>query len=312
MENRAHALAAGLFVLTLGLAMILAIWWFRQDHEDRSSYLLETRGGIGGLNNEAVVRYRGIRAGKVESIGLDPKDRRLILVRISIDDDFVVTRGTRAQLTMQGITGLTFIALSDDGSDPTPLTAPEGELPRLTLQPTLLDRLTENADQMVRQFSSVVARMDRILSEKNAANLERTIENAAVASDGLRELPAVMAGLRSALSPENIKRLESTLSHLEQTSGDVKPLVEETRTLVGNLNHLSERLEVLLGSGEAAHITLPRANALMKELTDTSRQFSRLLETLETNPQALIFGRPPVNPGPGENGFSANPPAGRP
>ena len=312
MENRANALAAGLFVLVLGIATALAVWWFRQDREEVSYYLLETRSGVGGLNNEALVRYRGIRAGKVEKIGIDPQDSRFIVVRISLDDDITLTRGTTARLTMQGITGLTYISLDDAGDNPAPLTAPAGELPRITLQPSLFDVLSVRATDVVQQFSTVVARLDRVLNDKNAANLERLIDNAAVASDGLRELPAVMAGLRSALSPENMKRLEATLVNLERTSGDAQPLVNEVRTLVNNLNHLSERVETLLGSGDAAHATLPRANTLMKELTDTTRQFSRLLETLDDNPQSLIFGRPPVRPGPGESGFSASPSPSQP
>jgi phospholipid/cholesterol/gamma-HCH transport system substrate-binding protein len=312
MENRAHALAAGLFIVILGIATALAVWWFRQDREAVSYYLLETRRGVGGLNNEAVVRYRGIRAGKVEKIAIDPKDSRFIVVRISLDDDIPLTRGTTARLTMQGITGLTYISLDDDGNNPAPLTAPDGELPRIALQPSLFDALSVHATDVVQQFAAVTARLDRVLSDKNAANLERLIDNAAVASDGLRDLPAVMAGLRSALSPENMKKLEATLGNLEKTSAEAKPLVTDVRTLVANLNHLSERLENLLGSGDAAHATLPRANALMKELTDTTRQFSRLLESLDDNPQSLIFGRPPVAPGPGERGYSGNQPSTQP
>lgn len=305
MENRAHALAAGLFVLILGLATAAAVWWFRQDRDDRAYYLLETRRGVGGLNNEALVRYRGIRAGKVENIGLDPRDPRFILVRISLDSDLVLTHGTTARLTMQGITGLTYISIDDDGRDPRPLVSADGELPRIALEPTLFELLSANAVDSVRQFSAVVARLDRVLSDKNAANLERMIDNAAIASEGLRDIPAVVAGLRNALSPENMKRLDATLSHLERTSAEAAPLVSDVRTLVGNLNSLSARLETLLGSGESAHATLPRANALMKELTDTTRQFSRLLESLDDNPQALLFGRPSVRPGPGEGGFPA-------
>jgi phospholipid/cholesterol/gamma-HCH transport system substrate-binding protein len=73
------------------------------------------------------------------------------------------------------------------------------------------------------------------------------------------------------------------------------------------MNHLAERVDVMLGSsgGEAAQVTLPRANALMKELTDTSRQLSRLLETIDDSPQALLFGRAQPKPGPGESGFSS-------
>jgi phospholipid/cholesterol/gamma-HCH transport system substrate-binding protein len=171
MESRAHALAAGLFVLILGVVTAAAIWWFRQDHDDKAQYLLETRQGVGGLNTEALVRYRGIRAGKVEHIGIDPRDPRYIVVRISIDDELALTRGTTARLTMQGITGLTYISLDDAGNDPQPLTAPDGELPRIKLEPTLFDALSANAAETMRQFSSVVSRLDKVLSDKNAANL---------------------------------------------------------------------------------------------------------------------------------------------
>ncbi|HWT53951.1 MAG TPA: MlaD family protein [Rhodocyclaceae bacterium] len=312
MENRAHALAAGLFVLILGLATALAIWWFRQDRDEKAYYLLETNKSVGGLNVEAAVRYRGIRAGKVVSIGVDPKDARLIIVRISLDDDYKLTRGTTASLASQGITGLTFIALEDDGSDMTPLTAPEGELPRLALHRTKFEALTENAGEVLAGVDQLLEKLNRVLDDKNIASLNRGVENLSKASESLGELPAVMAGLRQALSPENMQRLNKTLANLEATSEEARPMVKDARVLIGNLNSLSERAEVLLGSGEAAHATLPRANALMKELTDTTRQLSRLLESLDDNPQALIFGRPPAKPGPGERGFGAPQPQTQP
>ncbi len=312
MENRAHALAAGLFVLILGLATAACIWWFRQDRDELSYYLLETKQGVGGLNNEAIVRYRGIRAGKVESVGVDPKDPRFIVVRISLKDDFKLTRGTTATLTMQGITGLTYISLDDDGSNPELLTAPSGELPRLALRPTLFDAMATNAAKMINRLAVMSERLELVLSEKNAANMERTIANVSIASDGLRDLPEVIAGLRSALSPENMKKLNATVAHLEQAAGETPALARDVRQLVASLNQVSERVEVLLGNNESAHATLPRANALMKELTDTTRQLSRLLETLDDNPQSLIFGRPQVRPGPGEAGFSATTGASKP
>jgi phospholipid/cholesterol/gamma-HCH transport system substrate-binding protein len=74
MENRAHALAAGIFTILLGIAAAIAIWWLGQSDDATTSYLLETRRNVTGLNVQAQVRYRGIRAGKVESIEPDQKD----------------------------------------------------------------------------------------------------------------------------------------------------------------------------------------------------------------------------------------------
>src|SRR5438128_1358144 len=121
MENRAHAFAAGLFVIALALCIAAAAWWFSGKRESTRQYLLVSQRAVSGLNPQAQVRFRGIRAGKVEDIELDPKDARNILVVISVDADIPVSRATTAQLNKQGITGLAYILLDDDGSNPEPL-----------------------------------------------------------------------------------------------------------------------------------------------------------------------------------------------
>ena len=70
---------------------------------------------------------------------------------------------------------------------------------------------------------------------------------------------------------------------------------------------LTSRLDKLAGDagGELTNATLPRANALVQELATSSRQLSRLIETIDREPQALVFGRAAPAPGPGEAGFVA-------
>jgi phospholipid/cholesterol/gamma-HCH transport system substrate-binding protein len=291
MENRPHALAAGFFVLIFGIATASAIWWFRQDKEEPAYYILETRDGVGGLNEAALVRYRGLRAGKVEKISIDPKDPRLIIVRVSLNKDIELTRGTTATLAMQGLTGLTFVALNDNGQDTTPLTAPAGELPRITLAPTLVDVLSGHAVDTMRQLSSVMARLDGALNDKTTAHLEQLLANVATASEGLRDLPQVMTELRA------------SLRNLQQASVDAKPMVADIRTLITNLSQVSERLDTILSNGDTSQAVLPRVSQLVRDLSETSQQFSRLLENIDDNPQVLLLGRPPVRPGPGEPGF---------
>ena len=135
MENRAYALAAGLFTLLLGLAAAGLIWWLGQNKQDVAYYILEGRDNVTGLNAQAAVRYRGIRAGQVENIDIDAKDRRLILVRISLDARYPLTAGTVAKLNTQGVTGLAYIQLEDDGNDTRPLVGKDGETPRIAAQP---------------------------------------------------------------------------------------------------------------------------------------------------------------------------------
>ena len=50
MENRAHALMAGLFSLLLGVSVLAALWWFGGKPEASNQYLVVTRKTISGLN----------------------------------------------------------------------------------------------------------------------------------------------------------------------------------------------------------------------------------------------------------------------
>lgn len=307
MENKSHALAAGIFTILFGIAAAIAIWWLGQSDATTTTYILETRRNVTGLNVEAQVRYRGIRAGKVEAIEPDAADPRLILVRINVDDRFTLTRGSTAQLGYQGVTGLAYVQIEDDGSSIEPLAAKDGETPRIVLRPTLFDTLDEKAGDIVAQISSVSLRLGKLLDEKNLGNLSRTMENLAVASDGLRQMPAILASVREALSESNMRNLRQILAHVEKTAGETAPLAVEMRELVKSMKALSQRFDHLVGSAgdELTTATLPDANALLRELAANSRQLSRVLDGLENNPQMLIFGRDATTPGPGEPGFSA-------
>lgn len=309
MENRAHALAAGLFVLLLGLAAGAGLWWLGQRQEAVDYYILETRGNVAGLNDQATVRYRGIRAGRVEDITTDARDPRIIVVTISLDSRYKLTRGSRARLSTQGLTGLAYVQLADDGSDVTPLAARDGQLPRLPLEASLIDTLGDQAGETVARVSEVAARLALLLDERNLNHVARSLEGLAAAGEGLKELPALLASLRQVLSESNLRRLASTLDNLEKTSRETAPLVQDLRHSVVAVGTLAEHLDHLAaaGGGELTGDTLPKANALIAELTVSVRQMRRVLETLEQEPQSLVFGRNSTAPGPGEPGFT--PPA---
>lgn len=301
MENKANALAAGIFVILLGVAAAAALWWLGQGRDDVAHYLLETRGSVTGLNPQAQVRWRGIRAGKVEGIGTDADDPRIIVVQISLDHRYRPTKATTARLGYQGITGLAYVQLDDDGGNPEPLTSPAGALPRIALKPALFDTLGEQAAGLVDRMGEVSARLAKLLDERNLNNLSRTMANVAAASEGLREAPALMADLREAFSEENRRRLSAILAHVEKTAGETAPLTAEIREMVKSMTALSRRFEHLAEevektNGKLGDATLPRAHALMEEMTTSSRRFSCFMKILEERPQALIFGKGDSSP----------------
>lgn len=305
MESRAHALMAGLFVLVFSASAALAIWWFGGKREVTRDVLLVTQRNVTGLNPQAAVRYRGINAGKVQEILLDPADPRSILVRVSVSADLPLTKATTAQLSYQGVTGLAYVLLEDSGSTREALVEEAGQLPRIAIKPTLFDSLGERATDIVGQVGELTTRLNHLLDDKNTRNLGQTLENLAVASDGLKQMPQVMASLREALSDANLKRLNAILAHLELTAGQAAPLTVDMRNLVASMHDLSKRLSTISEAvgDDLSGRTLPGINAVVQELQHNSRQLTRILGSLEDAPQSLIFGAPATPPGPGEPGF---------
>ena len=315
MENRSHALMAGIFALGLGAAMVWAIWWFSGERELTRDYLLVSKGNIGSLNVQATVRYRGMLAGKVTDIRLDQADPRLILITINIREDLPVSRGTWAILDSQGVTGIAFIQLEDRGDDPRPLTAPPGELPRLELEPSIFSRISDAVLDAMYGLDAIANQLQGFLGEDNRHRLEGLFQRleaiAGGVEDSLGELPATLQAVQGLLSRENLARVENLLAYLEEAGSEAAPAVVELRELLASLGGMGQRLEeaadevrgdLQAAGDELRRETLPKVEELLTEAAAASRRLGRLLEELESSPQLLLRGRQ-QEPGPGEEGF---------
>ena len=292
MENRAHALAAGLFTLVLAAALVAAGLWFRRDDIRFSEYLLTTTGSVTGLKVEAPVRYRGVDVGRVESIRLEQGGSGRVQVLVGVNEDTPVTRGTYAQLGYQGVTGLAFVSLDDDGSSSEPLKARDGEPPRIEMRPSIFD----SGMDLVASVKELSGRLNDLLSEENRKQLTRTL-----------------AGFEQAA-----RQTAALAEKLQAGAGDIPALAGDARTALADISRLSRKLEERSAAfdrmadsmddvGAAARSfgdeTLPRINVLVEQLQRDTRTLDRVLNALNDNPQAFIFGSQRAKPGPGESGF---------
>lgn len=293
MENRSHALIAGLFTLLLGLATLAALYWFGERREETRPFVVVTRQNVGGLNPEAQVRYRGIRVGKVRDIRLDPENPANILILAEVRRDIPLTRGTTARLAYQGVTGIAHVLLEDTGKDGTPLA---GDLPRIAMQPSMMDNLENAVPELLGQVRLLLRNTNDVLNDDNRRRLGVTLDQLVKASTRAN---AVLAQTEKLLADDNITALAAA-------ARQAGPLAAETRQLVQQLTHLSGRIEGVLGPTAAASgdSLVPRLKEMSGELSATSRQLRQLLQLLEDAPQSLVFGAPPAPPGPGESGFT--------
>ncbi len=306
MENRSHALIAGLFLLILGMSAVAALWWFGGQREDSNSYVVETRRNVTGLSPQGQVRYRGIQVGKVQSIRLDPGDVRTTLITIRVRSDIPITRGTSARLGYQGVTGIAHVLLEDAGKDERPLPSTGPDQPRIAMQDSLIEELADVGSDTLRQARELMIGINDILRPENRRAISKTLASLEAATAHASE---TTARLQNLLSADNVRRANSVLVNAEQTVAQAAPFFSEARGLVARLQSASEKFEAALGDPSTNGIgaLAPRLNELSAELASTSHQLNRVLLMLEESPQSLLFGRQNVQPGPGEAGFAAPP-----
>ena len=94
MENKSHAMAAGIFVLVVAALLAGLAVWLTRDNREYQLYELSTKDGVSGLQPQATVRYKGVPVGKVVRIGFDPQTPGNVLIRIAVGEDTPVTPTT--------------------------------------------------------------------------------------------------------------------------------------------------------------------------------------------------------------------------
>jgi len=90
------------------------------------------------------VRYRGLQVGRIRKIEIDPAAQRSILIHVAIKRGTPITTATFARLSYQGVTGLSYVQLDDDGKLGQPLESRKGALARIEVRSSLLEDVSES------------------------------------------------------------------------------------------------------------------------------------------------------------------------
>ena len=312
MENKAHAIAAGTFVLVVASLLIALAVWLTRDTGERAIYDMSTRDAVTGLQSQAAVRFRGVDVGKVIFIGFDSKVPGNVLVRISVDTTTPITRSTFGTLGFQGVTGLSFIQLDDTGTDMVALVQDEANPPRIPLKPGLLAKLTAQGEKIMAQVDQVTARINTLLNDENQKALVGAVNRIGDAAGSVDKLAVrIDSTVATKLDPmiasadKTMKSLQSASDEIAKTASDFDKTAVRLNAKDGPIDKLAEGAQTLSHSAETfGEATLPRINRVAEDTSRTVKRLSRTVSSINDNPQSLIFGNGPAQPGPGEQGFA--------
>ena len=319
MENKSHALAAGIFVLVVAAMLAGLAIWLTRDNTSYEQYELSTKDGVTGLQPQAAVRYKGVAVGKVTRIGFDPQVGGNVLIRIAVNEQAPISPTTFAILGYQGVTGLAHILL-DDAEQPYPELPPgPSGLPRLPIKPSPFGMLAEQAPNILAQVEEATRRVNQLLSDGNQQRLGAAIDNLALAAGSVNTLTqrldtTVVQRLDPALAalPPLAGDARKTLQSLQQASASVTALAHDVGQTTQRLNAEGGAIDqITLGTKALARTadqfgtaTLPRLNRAADDTSRAARQLSRAAGGVTDNPQLFIYGSGRIPPGPGEEGFA--------
>ncbi len=314
MGKESYAFLTGLFVLILGSALVIASIWLGHYGDERDVYTIITQSSVSGLNPESTVLYRGVQVGKVSAISFDPNNSRNILVRIEVDKGLPITLGTYAKLRVQGLTGLAQIELGDSGTNQQPLHTDSDNPAQIPLQPSLIDKLSDSGENILLGSQELIAHLNDFLDNENRQRVKVILTNIETATGRLADLEDRMdkafvqvdkAAIKVKGAGEEVieagSKAQKTLTQFDSVAG-------ELGKMSGRLQTLAESTNALALSGKNAtdimtQSSLPRLNAVLEELKAASFQIRTLSDLLENDPQMLLYGRQPAEPGPGEPGY---------
>lgn len=274
MENRAYTIIAGIIALLLGIALLTSFWWLGSSHTLVSNYRMLSMAPVTGLNKQAAVRFRGVDVGHVEDISLSPDNPLAIQVDISVDKNLQLTKGSFGHIAAQGLTGLSYIELDDNGSDKTPV----GERP-IPLNESDMSSMLTSGRQAVVQVQQLLADADKLIKSLNLV-----------------------------LDDKGRQRVSRLLENLDNASSELQPMLKSSATTMdaarASFDKLNASLNEITRIGATVNEdTLPRLHQLTYQVNKDAENLDKLLNTLNEHPESLVFGKPAPRPGPGEPGF---------
>ncbi len=304
MSKPANKTMIGIFVVVaIGLVVAaILILGSGKFFTDKPKFVMYFDGSVKGLAIGSPVVFRGVKIGTVTEIGMlfSKKDLSVLIpVYVELgeadvtmmDDnspsakkrerkkilyeylDALIKQGIRAQLEMQSfVTGQLQIALDFFPGKPARFVGGFSKYPEIPTIPTQLQELTKRVEQLPieeigRKLQSTLDGIDRIVNSPETAHMVKSIGQAA---DETRTLIRDMD-----------RQIEPLIASIKKTSDEAGTTLKKIRIVAGSIENTA---------GEDS-VVVQRLNKTLDELERASRSLRLLADTVEQQPESLIFGK---------------------
>lgn len=319
MNNKVNYALVGLLVFVGIILMLGFTYWLLQPKSDIEvqKYHINFDESVLGLNIDSPVKYRGISVGKVTSLKINPHNSEQVQVVVTILNTTPIKVDTMAQLTAQGITGLSYINLSLGSRHADVLKTQKGqEFPVIRTVPSFFENFEASLGSMSTKLSSTLTQTEKLLNDENQKQITLLLQRTALFMDKLDTV----------LDDKTIKHIQSSMKNFDNISAKVDTMTPNINKFIDKSVQWEEKIVVsfdsimnsyvgirasmdeirrAISSGEfnvkdIAGDVVPTMNNTLLEMQELMIRIDGVMQNYERSPGDVIFKQEEIKKGPGE------------
>jgi phospholipid/cholesterol/gamma-HCH transport system substrate-binding protein len=287
METKPHHLYIGAITLGLITLVLVVTLWLASFSEARTrQYDIFFKQSVDGVSKGTAVTFSGVPAGSVKEIMLWKPDPRYVLVRIAVNEDTPILKGTTATLASSGFTGPTQIQLSGSiKGEPEITDIGAGGYPVIPSKITGLSEALNNSPLLVEKLTDLTTKLGNLVGDKNQASIAAILINVQQVS---KQLTA-----QAPLLSQTIDQTRTTIKQTGDATQEIGRLAASTRSLIDEdgkplLADIRKAVQAANRSADALQAAVNEARPGLKTLSGQSiPEATQLIHDLRTMAQSL-------------------------
>jgi phospholipid/cholesterol/gamma-HCH transport system substrate-binding protein len=300
LDRKVSHFKIGLFILICSGLIVGVVTWLGLSNyfEETKTYVTFLDESVKGLQEDAVINYRGIVVGRVAAIELAP-DGRLIRILMALRSDFDVADYMAVQLREQGLTGLRHLEI-DTAPENLDMLTPELSFP---IQDPLIPSIPSEFAQLKTALETLYGKIMALDAKAAFNSLQRTLAAVTEAAQSSAALMKQLAGFAEKEElQENLQRIGAVLT----STRDVADTLDRqlSRIPPGALADLVSRLTDIVARTQNLVATLDQqvteSSVLMRrslqKFNQLAVQLTTLAETIQQKPSRLLIPSEKVDP----------------
>jgi phospholipid/cholesterol/gamma-HCH transport system substrate-binding protein len=282
METRANYIAVGFFTLLAIIAAFGFVYWTAGGIERGETVTLRVRipGSASGLGRGSAVLFNGVKVGDVRRVYIDINNPSVAIADAEVDRLTPITRSTKADIGLAGLTGQANIELTGGKVDePNILHEAEekDEIAQIVANPSAVTNLLQTAQSILTRADSIIVSLEDFVNESRGP-LAETFENARKFSDALA---ANSDGVDAFL--ENVTKLSDTIGGV---SDQLSSTLQAAEDLIGAVDR--DKVASIVDNIEESTKQIRAASGQIDKVVDGVSQAVESINGFATDASVMI------------------------